>query len=178
LKHRFRKEKPADRGVEIHPHVLEFLEVESARSMAYETGGVIAGEGDIAVGPVLISKASGPGPRATRSGFSFSRDTKHCQQQLDGWAKNSNGKVDYLGEWHKHHESLPRPSSTDVLTCRQIAGDPNYHVSQCLLLIMGKSNHRNSLRAFVILPSGKVEVVEWKEAKIGMETGDNSKSRS
>jgi hypothetical protein len=44
--------------------------------------------------------------------------------------------------------------------------DPNYYVSQCLLLIMGKSNHRDSLRAFVILSSGKIEIVEWKEAKI------------
>ena len=161
-----RKKKLGHRRVEIHPHVLEFLEVESAKSRAYETGGVIAGEGDIAAGPVFISKASGPGPRAMRSRFSFGRDTQYCQQLLDCWAANSNGKVDYLGEWHKHHESMPRPSTTDVLTCRRIAADPSYHVPHCLLLIIGKSNHRNSLRAFVILPSGKVEVVQWQEANI------------
>lgn len=155
----------------IHSRVLDFLERESSVSSNHETGGVIAGEGNISVGPALITVASGPGPQAQRSRFSFQRDTQYCQQLLDAWAVDSMGATDYLGEWHKHHESNPTPSSSDILTCRRIALDPNYHVEECLLLIIGESNKRDSLRAFVVPRSGKVKQIGWRTANNEMSLG-------
>lgn len=145
----------------IHSRVLEFLERESSAFPNDETGGVIAGEGNISIGQAFITVASGPGPQARRSRFSFRRDTQYCQQLLNAWAVDSMGVTDYLGEWHKHHESNPTPSSTDILTCRRIAANPNYHVEECLLLIIGQSNRRDSLRAFVVPRSGKVNQIDW-----------------
>lgn len=155
-------------SLRIHARVLEFLERESSAFPNDETGGVIAGEGNISNGPALITAASGPGPQAKRSRFSFQRDTEYCQQLLNAWAVDSMGGTDYLGEWHKHHESNPTPSSTDILTCRRIAIDPNYHVEECLLLIIGQSNTRDSLRAFVVPQSGKVDQVEWRISNHGV----------
>jgi integrative and conjugative element protein (TIGR02256 family) len=151
-------------SLEIHSRVLEFLENESSAFPNDETGGVIAGEGNISIGPALITIASGPGPKANQSRFSFQRDTEYCQKLLNAWAVDSMGVTDYLGEWHKHHESNPTLSSTDILTCRRIAVDPNYHVKECLLLIIGRSNRRDSLRAFVVPRSGKVHQIEWRVA--------------
>lgn len=159
---RLRRKSSRTYTLGIHSRVLEFLESESSLSPNDEIGGVIAGEGNISLGSALITMASGPGPKAKRSRFSFRRDTQYCQQLLDAWAVDSMGATDYLGEWHKHHESSPRPSSTDILTCRRIALDPNYHVEECLLLIIGESNKRNSLRAFVVPQLGKVTQIEWR----------------
>jgi integrative and conjugative element protein (TIGR02256 family) len=93
--------------------------------------------------------------------YSFSRDTAYCQRFLDRLAVESKGEIDYLGEWHKHHETEPRPSSRDITTSRNIAASPDYHVDVCVLLIIGRSNRRNSLRAFAVNATGEVEKVSW-----------------
>lgn len=145
----------------IHGAALEFIEREASRATAAETGGVLAGRGGLVAGEAHVTQASGPGPKARRNMFSFSRDTAFCQQFLDRLAVESGGEVDYLGEWHKHHESEPRPSQRDVKTARDIAADPGYHVEVCLLLIIGRSNRRDSLRAFAVHATGLVEKLSW-----------------
>lgn len=145
----------------VHPAVLDLIEAEAARATKAETGGVLAGRGALTTGEAHVTHASGPGPRARRTMFSFSRDTAYCQQFLDGLAVESKGEIDYLGEWHKHHESEPRPSSRDIKTSRDIAAAPDYHVEVCLLLIIGRSNRRGSLRAFAVHATGLVEKMGW-----------------
>lgn len=145
----------------IHSSVLGFLESEAAKATRTETGGVLAGRGDLEQGEVHLTHASKPGPNAKKTLFSFTRDTIYCQQFLDRVAIESKSQIDYLGEWHKHHEADPRPSFRDIITSREIALSPDYHVRLCLLLIIGRSNHRRSLRAFVISPSGDTARIEW-----------------
>jgi integrative and conjugative element protein (TIGR02256 family) len=145
----------------IHPAALEFIEAEAAKATRTETGGVLVGRGGLSLGGAHITDASGPGPKARRSMYSFSRDTAYCQRFLDRLAVESRGEVDYLGEWHKHHETEPRPSSRDITTSRHIAASPDYHVDVCLLFIIGRSNRRNSLRAFAVNAAGRVERLNW-----------------
>ena len=145
----------------IHSSVLDFIEQESAKASRTETGGVLAGHGDLIKGEVHITHASKPGPKARRTMFSFSRDTNYCQQFLDKIASQSHGQIDYLGEWHKHHEHLPRPSWRDIATSTDIALSSNYHVDLCLLLIIGRSNCRASLRAFMVDREGVTARVVW-----------------
>jgi integrative and conjugative element protein (TIGR02256 family) len=145
----------------IHPEVLEFIEAEAAKATRSETGGVLAGRGGLSMGGAHITDASGPGPKARRTMYSFSRDTTYCQRFLDRLAVESRGEVDYLGEWHKHHETEPRPSSRDITTSRNIAASPDYHVEVCVLLIIGRFNSRNSLRAFAVDRMGQVERMSW-----------------
>jgi integrative and conjugative element protein (TIGR02256 family) len=146
----------------IHSSVLDFLEQESANAFRTETGGVLAGRGDLTKGEVHVTHASKPGPRARRAMFSFSRDTGYCQQFLDEIAAQSHGQIDYLGEWHKHHEDSPRPSWRDIATSTDIALESDYHVDLCLLLIIGKSNRRRSLRAFIVDREGVMAKVAWE----------------
>lgn len=146
----------------IHESVLDFIEQESAKALRTETGGVIAGCGDLRMSEVHVTHASKPGPRARRTMFSFSRDTNYCQQFLDGLAVGSGGAIDYLGEWHKHHENVPRPSGRDIATSSEIALDADYHVKLCLLFIIGRSNKRDSLRAFVVDSAGVTTRIEWE----------------
>jgi integrative and conjugative element protein (TIGR02256 family) len=146
----------------IHRSVLEFIETESAKAIRTETGGVLAGFGDLTAGQVHVTHASRPGPRSRKTMFSFARDTEYCQEFLDSVARQSGGAIDYLGEWHKHHEHVPRPSGQDVATSAKIALSSDYHVSECLLLIIGESKSRTSLRAFVVDSSGASRRTKWE----------------
>lgn len=156
-----RRRNNSDYRLLIDTSVLDFIEAEAAKATRTETGGVLAGRGNLMNGGVHLTHASEPGPKARKTLYSFARDTAFCQQFLDKLAMESKGQIDYLGEWHKHHEAEPRPSWKDIRTSKDIALKSDYHVELCLLMIIGKSNHRNSLRAFVVNPEGVVEKIAW-----------------
>lgn len=151
----------SSRPLLIRENVLRLIETEARRSEQRETGGVLAGTQETAPRISTITHASDSGPLATRQTHYFSRDTAYCQRILDEWARNSNGHVDYLGEWHKHMQDNPSPSVLDVKTMRSIARSRNYHVSEPLLVIIGRDNDRSSLRVFAINSSGAVDDIDW-----------------
>lgn len=153
-------------SIGITEKALCFIEMEAAKTKRIETGGIIAGKGNHEEGKVLITHASGSGPRAVRRRRSFMRDTLYCQGLLDQWAIQSKGEIDYFGEWHKHFEIEPRPSVLDLDTMQRIASDRNYHVEKAILLIIGVSNRRNSLRTFIIGSRGILEANWWERCNI------------
>lgn len=142
---------------------LRLMEQESKRRSHVETGGVVAGVGCALREEVIITHASQPGPRAYHARYAFKRDNLFCQNFLNNLARTSNGEIDYLGEWHKHFESNPRPSNRDVQTLTKIANDPNYHVSNPFLLIIGIDNAKKSLRVFINDGLSKLTLIEWFE---------------
>ena len=157
--------KPYNLRISILSEALKVkIETESARSKFTETGGVIAGTGSIATGKIQITHASLPGPKAQASRYTFNRDSVFCQNFLDKLASNSNGRIDYLGEWHKHFEITPIPSYKDKNALFEIAESPYYHVNQPLLLIIGNSNKRRSLRVFITHEeTRRLILVDWEE---------------
>ena len=166
------RQQPPRFKIAIRESILEFLEAESLASPRTGTGGVVAGRGSLADGEIVLTNASGSGPKARRTRYSYARDKEYCQAFLDRVAVESARKVDYLGEWHKHHESEPRPSGLDIKTAADIAAGPDYHVSLCLLLIIGASNSRDSLRVFVVHPNGVILKAAWNVyAEAGEEGG-------
>uniref|UniRef100_UPI00391990A8 Mov34/MPN/PAD-1 family protein n=1 Tax=Hylemonella sp. TaxID=2066020 RepID=UPI00391990A8 len=55
-----------------------------------------------------------------RTKYSFDRrDPGHQVAATNAW-KASNGCIDYLGEWHTHPESHPKPSSLDLREWRNL----------------------------------------------------------
>ncbi|MBX3037793.1 MAG: Mov34/MPN/PAD-1 family protein [Anaerolineales bacterium] len=142
--------------------VIEFIEREAYLSRKTETGGVIGGIGRVEDKNVFITKVSNGGPNAIKKPFFFSRDTKYCQEIVNEWARNSNGEVDYLGEWHKHLEREPKPSSIDIETMKKISQSSDYHISQPILMIIGESNNRKSLRLYIINDKNEFKLASWK----------------
>lgn len=147
--------------IKIAEDVVRLIESEARSSARIETGGVVAGLGVVGKDDVVVTHASGPGPLARRSGSYFQHDRSFCQNFLDSLAARSNGRIDYLGEWHKHFERDPKPSGTDVRTLKKIALAKNYHVSLPLLFIIGGSNERDSLKAWTIDGAGRIDRIEW-----------------
>lgn len=149
--------------ISISASALDLMEKESARAKYTETGGVIAGIGSTEAGEIHISHASLPGPRAKATRYFFQHDREFCQKFLDDLAVQNNGKIDYLGEWHKHFEADPYPSGRDARTLLNIAENSDYHVDQPLLLIIGINNRSDSLRVYLASKTGKLIPAEWEK---------------
>lgn len=104
-----------------------------------ETGGLLAGK--LTSDCVHIEHAIKAGPKATSAPNRFRRDGNYSQGELDAIARESNGKFDYVGEWHSH----PMPSllsSTDIRSMRWIASDSNYATVSPVLLLCVRSRKR------------------------------------
>lgn len=148
--------------LKIEEKVLDFIETQSSKSKLVETGGIIAGKGSFEEKMIIITHASDGGPKAIKGKVLFSRDTQYCQSLVDKWTTKSIGKVDYVGEWHKHFEEIPFPSTQDKNTMRSIASTRDYHVNYPILLIIGISNNRDSMRIYMFDNKGKIFGVPWE----------------
>jgi integrative and conjugative element protein (TIGR02256 family) len=76
-----------------------------------ESGGVLLGRrrGD----HIEIIAVTEPGPGDIRQrAFFHRRDPSHQESAIRFW-QESNGEVDYVGEWHTHPEFHPTPSHLD-----------------------------------------------------------------
>ncbi len=117
--------------------VLDVFASEIVNFGNLETGGVLLGWFE--EGKICVSKATGAGSNATHEHIYFRADKDYIDMIIDMEHANSNGKVNYIGEWHTHPQVNPQPSSVDLNSLDEIvesSGEPN------LLLIIGAINFR------------------------------------
>ena len=100
-----------------------------------ETGGILIGAGP-ADGTLTVAKASAPGPNARHRRYWFSRDTSFAQDWLDREYSRSDGRHDYIGEWHVHPSLHTPPSAVDRREMWKIARSRRNHVDQPVLIIV------------------------------------------
>jgi integrative and conjugative element protein (TIGR02256 family) len=112
-----------------------------------ETGGILIGHpvGDTTV---WITRASPPGPRALHRRFRFSRDTAHLQRYLDDIVDRTNGREDYVGEWHVHVALDTPPSRVDRRSLFRIARRDNYATDNPILVIVEEAPPERRIRAY------------------------------
>jgi len=122
--------------VAVNPEVRDFIRRESGASGEVETGGVLVGKRTKGVG-VVVTGASGPGPKAVRSRCEFRRDVAHCQRFLDEAAKEQGDAGLYIGEWHYHPHGPTHPSNQDIRSLSEIAEQPEYLTERPVSLIVG-----------------------------------------
>src|SRR5690348_10290771 len=78
---------------------------------ANEAGGILIGERRGA--HIWVRSISFPQPDDWATKYSFFRRSKAHQQAADSAWQSSGGAHQYVGEWHSHPESMPRPSLID-----------------------------------------------------------------
>jgi integrative and conjugative element protein (TIGR02256 family) len=106
--------------VTILPQCLSIIRTESRKARRVETGGPLVGY--IAKGGVLIvADAAGPGPKAKLARFSVTIDGKHAQRFCDRIHRESDGRIDYVGDWHKHTGFCLWPSGQDICAMKTMA---------------------------------------------------------
>jgi len=123
----------------LHAHVA----VEPQR----ETGGILIGH-PLDDQTVRVIAVSPPGPRAVKRRFYFSRDTRFLQGWLDRRCARSDGRDDYVGEWHVHHALDVPPSCVDQCSLWRIARKTNYPTANPVLLIVEDVPAERRLRGY------------------------------
>jgi len=128
----------------VSSNVIEIIEKECRRHPDIETGGILMGL--TLAGCVTVTHATGPGIIWDSSPHHFSKDRDYAQEVLNILHEYSG--VDYLGLWHKHPLTHPRPSHGDVLNAMEEIADEQIGLEQ-LLTPIG-----------LLLPS-KVEIIPY-----------------
>jgi integrative and conjugative element protein (TIGR02256 family) len=108
------------RHVFIVESVLATIRREVRRARLTETGGPLVGyvSDDQAL---VVTHAAGPGPRAKLRPFSVLIDGRHAQQFCDRMSRRTEGRIDYVGDWHRHLGWSLKASSDDLRAMRKVA---------------------------------------------------------
>lgn len=100
-----------------------------------------------------IERATGPGPGAQHSPWSFRRDGNYNQKVLDKIVRESSGEYDYIGEWHSHPQKVA-PSVKDIAAMHWIANNHKYAIEHPIMgLCMG--NPVDTYRLYFYLFDGR-----------------------
>ena len=143
-------------GYVVSTNVIETIETECRRHPNRETGGILMGL--ILGGRITVTHATGPGITWDSSTNHFSKDTDYVQSVLDILHEYSG--VNYLGVWHKHPHSHPRPSSGDVSTAMDELADDRIGLEELLTPICFRSGSRIEIIPYVIRQN-RVDIIEW-----------------
>jgi integrative and conjugative element protein (TIGR02256 family) len=125
-------------NAEIPNSVLLFMQDLVKQNPTIETGGVLAGYVD-ENGNVIITHASGPGPKASQSGVRFEKDIEYCQEFLNKLFVQSARKIVYVGEWHSHPSKNNNPSGLDIKSFSEIAVEKGYLTDEPVMIILSSA---------------------------------------
>lgn len=127
-------------SVVLEPAVSAAIVAEMRRAKGTETGGVLVGYTREC--ELIACAASGPGPRAELSRHKVMVDgefaAKFCQQMFE----RTDGRCDYIGDWHCHLSCLVIPSELDHNAMRIMAEFPSSPTRHPVSVIRAKWSGR------------------------------------
>lgn len=121
-----------DSSIHISKSVLQTIEEETTFHYPNEFGGVFIGyksNENFIITNILI-------PDEYKNGKTiFVREPGTLNERLSEIYNRTNGKIQYLGEWHSHPDGPTNPSSTDINAMKEIANDKNINIDKPILMI-------------------------------------------
>ena len=102
-----------------------------------ESGGVLLGY--IARNELKILDSTQPNVFDIHRRYNFIRNIFGHQFLINNKYNSSNGKINYIGEWHTHSEINPKPSKTDIKTLIKIRKYKNVKFP-VIMIIVGQKN--------------------------------------
>lgn len=121
-----------NKKIVISESVQTFLNSYSSDFIPKETGGIIIGFQDAK--NIYITHATEAGPKAIHQHTRFVRDQQYTKMKLDKIFNETNGKCDYLGEWHSHTMNCSI-SPLDIVSIYSLGLNPFNKIDNPLLLI-------------------------------------------
>lgn len=110
----------------------DFMVHESRARAPRETGGILIGT--LASDGLMITRAVGPGPNARHESSGFKRDGQYSQNELDRIFAESEGREDYVGEWHSHPARC-EASAIDARSMGWVSGNGRYCCDSPALIV-------------------------------------------
>ncbi len=135
------------RHVFIVETVLSVFRSESRRVGWRETGGPLVGYLSVD-GAVVVTGASGPGPRARLGRTNVHIDGQHATAFCDRIYHESNGSLDYIGDWHRHILWSLKPSKPDEEAMWRVAISGSCSLDAPISIIYRR--HLESLCVYVL----------------------------
>jgi integrative and conjugative element protein (TIGR02256 family) len=121
--------------IELSLEAIATLKRHSPRNGNAESGGVILGQ--VSGNSIFIKTLTTPADQDKRGAFHFIRSVIPHNKQVQKAFKESLQKTIYLGEWHTHLESQPRPSAQDFRMIRKQFSKNSLNEPFILLMIAG-----------------------------------------
>lgn len=131
-------QKLDDIKVTIDRNAYELMKKESSDSNDIETGGILIGHKESSA-EYIITRATGPGPKAVRTKTRFEKDVEYCQKEIERAFNELKDKGLYLGEWHYHPIGSNTPSGLDIKSLTEIAAQDNYRIDKPVMIIFSPS---------------------------------------
>jgi integrative and conjugative element protein (TIGR02256 family) len=127
--------------VRISTEVLAEVRAESRRGARVrgrdiETGGMLFGAFDDAIGVVHVDRVSGPPPDSLHSALHFQHGIEGVQDRVDAVRVRTRGISAFIGIWHTHPGGRAYPSSTDECGMAYVVG-PDGSRQRALMAIFG-----------------------------------------
>jgi len=106
----------------IKPEALQKMELykQSFWGDEPESGGILLGRWLKDSNNVIIDDVTVPGPRDKQKRYRFFRFRGDHEPILPQAWEDSDGTIDYLGEWHTHPDLSPQPSRVDRRVWRNL----------------------------------------------------------
>lgn len=113
-----------------------------------ETGGILFGERDETLKIMWVDEFSPPPRDSTLTPTEFVCGTRGTAELHAKRDRESRGSIRYIGMWHTHPESLPVPSSTDLLAMSTLSSQTGGQFAHSLMVIIGTPYHRLALATY------------------------------
>lgn len=119
------------------------------RSKDHETGGLLWGTWDDAIGVVWIHDASGPPPDSVHSPGHFVCGTEGTVEENKWRSAQSGGTSGFIGYWHTHPGMSSTQSQTDVAGMAELVSGMGLNQQRALMLIQGRLGNRTTCGLYV-----------------------------
>ena len=130
-----------DLRLEISESVLNIFSANQQKTNSKEKGGILLGKRELATNTYVITEISLPSKKDSAGYSFFVRDKKAAQKVINNRWTESDGIINYLGEWHTHCCEYPIPSLTDRLLIEQIKEDKVGVLGCFFMIIVGQKNN-------------------------------------
>lgn len=107
----------------------------------HENGGVLLGKFNKKENKYIITNISTTNSKDRKGKYFFIRNKKQAQMVIDKYWKISNGKINYLGEWHTHDDQYPKPSFVDKQLIKQMLNNKNIEIDNVFMIILGNDEN-------------------------------------
>ena len=102
-----------------------------------ESGGILLGSEDISGRRYVVKDFTYPTPENERSRWHFVRKKGPSNEAIRKAWEESDGTINYLGEWHTHDEDMPTPSSIDKNLVSEVVEDKSSLFDDVFMIIIG-----------------------------------------
>lgn len=130
--------RPKPGVVWVPSDVLESIVGEADRVAPLETGGVLLGYWSVVGQELVITAATGPGPRASHRPKGFDPDSEYHRLEIARLYAQSGRLHGYVGDWHTHPAGGYHPSRLDRRTLQRIARSPGARAPVPVMAILGE----------------------------------------